>query len=98
MVDIARNIESRLVFSNGKGICLQSSRQAILNCKSPDNRGFVNDCQQDGLELDYIQFGCVVQLEKLMVKMTRQQSGLNLDSGYNTPGDTNQSQVDILST
>ena len=35
--------------------------------------------QQDGLELDYVQFGCVVQLVELVVTMTGQQGGLNLD-------------------
>ena len=40
--------------------------------------------QQGGVELDYVQFGCVVQLGELTVSMTRQQGGLNLDSGWTT--------------
>jgi len=35
--------------------------------------------QQGGLGLDYVQFGCVVQLGELTLSMTRQQGGLNLD-------------------
>jgi len=35
--------------------------------------------QQGGLELDYVRFGCVVQLEELAVTVTRQQGGLELD-------------------
>ena len=51
----------------------------FLGANLPDNRGFANDCQQGGLELDYVRFGCVVQLEELAVTVTRQQGGLKLD-------------------
>ena len=35
--------------------------------------------QQGGLELDDVQFGCVVQLGELTVSKTRQQGGPKLD-------------------
>jgi hypothetical protein len=40
--NIERNTESCLVFRYRKGICLLSSRQVILNCKSPANDGSAN--------------------------------------------------------
>ena len=43
----------------------------FLGANLPANRGFANNCQQGGLELDYIQFGCIVQLEELAVTVTR---------------------------
>ncbi len=43
--------------------------------------------QQGGLEIDYVRFGCVVQLEELAATVTRQQGGLYLDSGWTTPGE-----------
>ena len=63
---------------------------AYFESKLPVNMDFANNCQQCELDLDYVQFKCIVQVEKLVVKMTRQQSGLELDSGCNTPGDTNR--------
>ena len=52
VTNIEGNIEESLVFSNGKGICLRSSRQAILNLEAPANVDFVNDCQQGEPNLD----------------------------------------------
>ena len=43
--------------------------------------------QQGGLELDYVRFGCVVQLEEPAVIVIRQQGGLYLDSGWTTLGE-----------
>ncbi len=43
--------------------------------------------QQGGLKLDYVRFGCLVQLQELAVMVTRQQGGLHLDSGWTTPGE-----------
>ena len=59
----------------------------FLGANLPENRGVANDCQQGRLELDYIQFGCVVQLEELAVIVICQQGGLYLDSGWATPGE-----------
>ncbi len=56
-----------------------AQRHRISPCFFSDNRGFENDRQQGGLELDYIQFGCVVQLTKLAVTVTCQQGRLKLD-------------------
>jgi len=63
---------------------------AYFESKLPVNMDFANNCQQDGLELDYVQLKYAVQLEGLAVTMTRQQSGLVLDSGWNTLGDNNR--------
>ena len=35
--------------------------------------------QRGGLEIDYVQFECVVQLEELAVTLTHQRGGLELD-------------------
>jgi hypothetical protein len=96
--NIEWNIETVLEFAIVSRYLLTAVMAAYFESKLPASIYFASDCQQVGLDLDYIQFERVVHLQELAVKMTRQQSGLNLDSGWNTPGDTNQSQVDILST
>ena len=58
-----------------------AQRHRISPCFISENKGFANDCQLCELHLDYVQFGCGVQLEELAVTMSRQQIGLKLDSG-----------------
>lgn len=96
--NIVGNIETVLVSAVVSMYLFVAVAAAYFESKLPVNSDISDNCQQCELDLDYIQFKCIVQVETLAVKRTRQQSGLNLDFGWNMPGDTNQSQVDILST
>ena len=89
------NIESILEFAIVRRYLFTAVAEAYFESKLPENTDFTNNCQQSGLDLDYIQFERVVQVKELAVKMTRQQSGLELYSGWNTPG-TNRPQAEIL--
>ena len=90
------NIETILEFAIVWRYLFTAVAEAYFESKLPANTDFANNCRQCGLDLDYIQFERVVQVKELAVKMTRQQSGLNLDSGWDTPGDTNRPQAEIL--
>lgn len=84
------NIETILEFAIVRRYLFTAVAEAYFESKLPVNRDIAKNCQQCGLDLDYIQFERVVQVKELAVKMTRQQSGLELDSGWNTLGDTNR--------
>lgn len=79
--NIMGNIETVLVSVVVSMYLFVAVAVAYFESKLPVNRDISNNCQQCELDLDYVQFKCIVQVEKLAVKMTRQQSGLNLDSG-----------------
>ncbi len=81
------NIEAILKFAIVGRYLLAAVAAAYFESKLPANRDIANNCQQCGLDLDYIQFKCIVQVEKLAVKMTRQQGRLNLDSGWTALGE-----------
>ena len=90
------NIKTILEFAIVSRYSFAAVAAAYFESKLPANTDFANNCQQRGLDLDYIQFERVVQVKKLVVRMTLKQSGLELDSGWNTPGDTNRPQAEIL--
>ncbi len=77
--NIVGNIETFLPFDIISTYLFVAVTAAYFESKLPVNMDFANNCQQGGLELDYVQFKCIVQVEKLAVKMTRQQGGLELD-------------------
>ena len=58
---------------------ISAQRHRISPCFTSENKGFANNCQLCELHLDYVQFGCIVQLEELAVTMARQQGRLKLD-------------------
>lgn len=55
------------------------SGNTFLGVNLPANRGFANNCQYVGLELDHIRFGCFVQTIELSVTLIRQQVVPELD-------------------
>ena len=77
--NIMGNIETVLVSAVVSMYLFTAVVAAYFESKLPVNSDSSKNCQQCELDLDYVQFKCIVQVEKLAVKMTRQQGGLKLD-------------------
>jgi len=58
------NIETILEFAIVRRYLFTAVAAAYFESKLPVNRDIANNCQQCGLELDYIQFECLVQSEE----------------------------------
>lgn len=82
--NIVQNIETFLASDIVGRYLLAALSAGYLESKVPANIDFASNRQQCELQLDYVQFRCVVQLEELVGIMTRQQDERNLDSGWTT--------------
>ena len=71
-VNIVGNIETILEFAIVSRYSFAAVAAAYFESKLPANTDFANNCQQRGLDLDYIQFERLVQVKKLVVRMTLQ--------------------------